>query len=100
MSRSADERVQVHEFRLELGEFAHACGITTVLVEELVREGVLAPRQQAPGFSGDELVRVRRAMRLQRDFEAPLPRVAVWLDMLDEIERLRARLRAAGLGED
>lgn len=100
MSRSAGEHVQVQEFRLELAEFAHACGITTVFVEELVREGVLAPREQAPVFSGDEVVRVRRAVRLQRDFEASLPSVAVMLDLLDEIERLRARLRAAGLEQD
>jgi chaperone modulatory protein CbpM len=39
-------------------------------------------------------------MRLQRDFEATLPSVAVMLDLLDEIDRLRARLRRAGLEPD
>jgi len=98
MSHSANEHVLVDEgFRLELAEFARVCGTTTVYVEELVREGVLATREQPLGFSGDEVTRVRRALRLQRYFEASLPSVAVMLELLDEIERLRSQLRRAGL---
>lgn len=99
MSRSGDH-VLMDEFRLELAEFARACGTTTIFVEELVQEGVLAPREQAPGFSGDEVVRVRRAVRLQRDFDASLPSVAVMLDLIDEVERLRTRLRSLGIESD
>jgi MerR HTH family regulatory protein len=40
---------------------------------------------------------VRRIRRLQRDFEANLQSVAVMLDLIDEIERLQARLHRAGL---
>jgi chaperone modulatory protein CbpM len=85
--------------RLELTEFARACGTTTAFVEELILEGVLPPRTQAPapGFSGDEVARVRRVLRLQRDFDATLASAAVMLDLLDEIERLRASLRRAGV---
>jgi hypothetical protein len=41
---------------------------------------------------------VRRIQRLQRDFEANLQSVAVMLDLLDEVDRLRAALQRAGLG--
>jgi chaperone modulatory protein CbpM len=60
-----------------------------------LEEFAVAPPVQAPRwrFGGDELARVRRIRRLQRDFEAPLQSVAVMLDLLDEIDRLHALLR-------
>ena len=48
-------------------------------------------------FGGVELARARRIRRLQRDFEANLQSVAVMLDLMDEIDRLRAVLQRAGL---
>jgi hypothetical protein len=67
----------------------------------LIAEELIAPaRAQPPGFGGAEVARVRRVLRLQRDFEASLSAVAVLLDLLDENERLRARLRCAGLETD
>lgn len=84
---------------LELPEFARACGVEVEFVTLLVDEGLLAPAQAQPAwrFGGDELARVRRIRRLQRDFEAGLPGVAVILDLIDEVERLRGLLRRAGL---
>jgi chaperone modulatory protein CbpM len=84
---------------LELDEFARACGVETEFVLTLVDEGLVQPPVAAPPwrFGGDELVRVRRIRRLQRDFEANLQSVAVMLDLLDEVERLRAALHRAGL---
>lgn len=87
------------EHALELAEFAAACGIDPAFVRLLVEEGLLAPEAEEPQwrFGGEELTRVRRIRRLQRDFEANLQSVAVMLDLIDEIERLRARLRSAGI---
>lgn len=84
---------------LELEEFARACGADAQFVRLLVDEGLLVPPVATPAwrFSGDELARVRRIRRLQRDFEANLASVAVMLDLLDEVERLRTQLRRAGL---
>jgi chaperone modulatory protein CbpM len=84
---------------LELDEFARACGVEVQFVRALVDEGLVQPPVVAPlwRFGGDELARVRRIRRLQRDFEANLQSVAVMLDLLDEIERLRAELHRAGL---
>jgi chaperone modulatory protein CbpM len=82
------------EQALELESFATACGTDAEFVRRLVEEGLVQPLAEAPGwrFGGEELARVRRIRRLQRDFEANLQSVAVMLDMLDEIARLRAAL--------
>jgi chaperone modulatory protein CbpM len=87
---------------LELTEFAQACGTSTAFIDELMREGVLQPRDPHAGsrFGAAEILRVRRVVRLQHAFDAPLPSVAVMLELLDEIERLRARLRNAGIAPD
>lgn len=81
---------------LELDEFARACGVEARFVRELVDEGLVQPSQPWR-FGSDEIARVGRICRLQRDFEANLQSVAVMLDLLDEVERLRAELLRAGL---
>ena len=87
------------EHALELEQFAAACGIEAAFVRLLVEEGLLAPAVEHPAwrFGGEELSRVRRICRLQRDFEANLQSVAVMLDLIDEIERLRAQLQRSGI---
>lgn len=84
---------------LELEAFAAACGAEVAFVRLLVDEGLLQPALQQPAwrFSGEALTRVRRIRRLQRDFEANLQSVAVMLQLIDEIERLRAALHRAGI---
>jgi len=84
---------------LELEAFAAACGTEVEFVRLVVDEGLVQPVALQPAwrFGGEELARVRRICRLQRDFEANLQSVAVMLDLLDEIERLRAQLQRAGI---
>jgi len=87
------------ENALELEAFAAACGTEAEFVRLLVTEGLVQPLVDQPAwrFGGEELARVRRICRLQRDFEANLQSVAVMLDLIDEIERLRAQLQRAGI---
>jgi chaperone modulatory protein CbpM len=81
---------------LELEAFARACSVEAAFVRQLVDEGLL--NLPAPWrFGGDELARVRRICRLQRTFDANLQSIAVMLDLLDEVERLRLTLLRAGL---
>ena len=89
----------IDEHALELEAFAAACGTEAEFVRLLVDEGLVQPVALQPAwrFGGEELARVRRICRLQRDFEANLQSVAVMLDLIDEIERLRARLQRAGI---
>lgn len=87
------------EHALELDDFANACGLQADVVRQLVDEGLVRPAVEQPcwRFGGEELSRVRRIRRLQRDFDANLQSVAVMLDLLDEIDRLRAHLQRAGI---
>jgi chaperone modulatory protein CbpM len=84
---------------LDLEAFAAACGTEVEFVRVLVDEGLVQPVAQQPAwrFSGEALARVRRIRRLQRDFEANLQSVAVMIELIDEIDRLRAVLHRAGL---
>jgi chaperone modulatory protein CbpM len=84
---------------LDLEAFAAACGADAGFIRVLVDEGLVEPVAQQPAwrFSGEALARVRRIRRLQRDFEANLQSVAVMLELIDEVERLRAALHRAGL---
>ncbi len=100
----ADEHSQVisgllidEETTLTLSEFARACAVRVDWVVELVDEGVLEVQGREPGrwaFSGAMLARGRTAVRLQRDLELSAASVALVLDLLDELESLRARLQA------
>jgi len=47
-------------------------------------------------FGSDALARVRRIQRLQADFDASLPAVALMLDLIDENDRLRSQLQRLG----
>jgi chaperone modulatory protein CbpM len=87
-----DESVEI-----SLDEICRVCQIHTELVIELVDAGVVEPRGDEPEqwqFPGPALRRIERALRLQRDLDINLPGVAVVLDLLDEVERLRARVDA------
>ena len=65
---------------------------------EFVEEGVLEVTTTVDAsewrFAGGALRRARTAARLQRDLELNLVGVALALDLMDEIERLRRDLQA------
>jgi chaperone modulatory protein CbpM len=78
-----------------ISELTRVCGISTDEVRIMVGEGMLHPLGAEPRqwrFSGVEVRRARRAMRLQHDLELNLAGTALALDLLDEIERMRERL--------
>jgi chaperone modulatory protein CbpM len=86
-----DERAE-----LSLKELSWACSSSTEWIIELVDEGVLEPIGQERThwrFSGPNLLRARAAMRLQHDLNVNLAGVALALDLMDEIETMRERLR-------
>lgn len=79
---------------LTLTELSGVCRVREEQIVELVEEGIIEPdiRQQDWVFPSTELRRIRRAVRLQRDLEINAAGVALALDLLEEIEELRARL--------
>ena len=93
-----DERVE-----LTLTEVSEACATSTEWVVELVHEGVLEPLnddRHAWRFSGYGLSRALAASRLRRDLGLNTAGVALALQMMAEIETLRAKLRHLQGGTD
>ena len=81
---------------LTLDELSCACSVRVERIIELVEEGILDPVGSEVGewcFPGSSLGRARVAMHLQRDLDINVAGVALVLDLLDELESLRARLR-------
>jgi len=85
---------------LTLDDICRACAAQTDMIVELVDEGVLAPQgntsNNAPEhwhFTGAHLQRARVALRLQNDLGVNLAGAALALELLDELDALRARLQ-------
>ncbi len=81
-----------------LEELSASCAVKTDYIMELVEEGIVEPMEQQRDqqhwtFTGQSLLRVRKTRRLQRDLGVNLAGIALLLDMMEEIERLRERLQ-------
>ena len=79
-------------------ELCLACNVDANWIGGLVEHGVIEPIGQASTdwrFTSLSIVRIAKAKRLERDLNLDLPGVAVVLDLLDEIDDLRAQLRKA-----
>ncbi|NTV09674.1 MAG: MerR family transcriptional regulator [Zoogloea sp.] len=89
---------------LSLEELSVSCTVSHQWVIEHVQAGVLpADPGSDPGrwaFSGRDLLRTRRIHALERDFDANPELAGLVADLVDELERLRIRLRRAGLPSD
>jgi chaperone modulatory protein CbpM len=84
------------ESSLTLGELSRACKMHAEWIVELVDQGILEPGGRDVThwcFSGPSLHRARKVMHLQRDLGVNLAGAALVLDLVEEIEGLRARLR-------
>ena len=87
------------ESGLSLQDICRVCAAQSVEIIELVHEGVLHPGGESDSdwqFTGVHVHRAQRALRLQRDLGVNLPGVALALQLMDEMEHLRARLQAMG----
>jgi chaperone modulatory protein CbpM len=74
------------DMELSLADICAACGIDAGWLEEMMAHGAIA---QA---SVSSITRIRKARRLEQDFELNPAGIALALDLLDEIERIRAEL--------
>lgn len=96
MSRRAITGVLLDERVIySLQDVCRVCGSRSEWVVELVEHGILHPTGSGRGdweFPGSSLHTAMRAHRLQRDLGLNLAGVALALELLDEIEALRARI--------
>jgi chaperone modulatory protein CbpM len=106
MTRLIDPQLLDEQLELTLRDMCHICGVHAEFLVELVSEGIIEARGAGPGrrrasspvqrwrFDGVAVVRVQRAVRLQQDLGVNLAGVALALDLLDELEALRAGARS------
>ena len=81
---------------LTLPELCRTCALDVEQVMDMVAEGILEPRGRSPRewrFTGPQVWRVRVAVHLQYDLQLNLAGAALAVDLLEEIETLRERLR-------
>ena len=83
------------ETRLTLRQLCDACAVRAEYIIELVDEGFIEPSGTERShwcFNGVTIRRVQKAKRLQHDLGINLAGVALAIELIDEIEFLRARL--------
>lgn len=91
--------IAMEEACLTLEQLAAACAVEPEWVLRHIREGFFP----APGgptaewrFSSEALRRARRIRDIERDFEAVPELAALFADLLEEMDAMRARLARAG----
>jgi chaperone modulatory protein CbpM len=85
------------EVTLSLAEMCRAADVCAEDLIAMVEEGVLEPSGSSPTawrFPASNLRRLFVTVRLQRDLDLNLPGAALALDLLEEVQTLRRRLRA------
>lgn len=76
-------------------EICTLCRVEDELVHEMVNEGLVIPEGSSPEnwrFNGLAVKRIQVTIRLQNDLRVNLPGAALVLDLLEELEELRALL--------
>lgn len=79
--------------QLDMEEFCEVADLSAAYVIEIVEHGILEPHGAAPEhwrFTDVELVLAKRAAKLQRDLDLEWEGVALALDLLEEVQQLRA----------
>lgn len=81
---------------LSLEELCRVCAVEPIWVIHHVEEGLLEPLTGPSDhwrFTGSSLKRTRRMRELERDFDAVPELAALMVDLLEEVEMLRSRVR-------
>jgi len=95
-----------HQTDISLEELSRGCAIEADFILELIEEGVIAPETgSAPDrwrFTSLQVRHAAVAWRLQRDLGVNLAGAALALQLLDEVETLRAQItaNASATGDD
>lgn len=84
------------EYSFTLSEISRRCEVPAEKILILVGEGVLSPcgrTQRDWRFASADLVRALCALRLERDLGVNTAGAALAVELMDEVQRLRERVR-------
>jgi chaperone modulatory protein CbpM len=76
---------------LPIHEICRAYGVERSLIVSMIEYGIVTPRQ-GELVEGSDLARLCKAARLYKDLQVNVQGIAVILDLLDELESMRARI--------
>lgn len=79
--------------QVNMAEFCEATDLSVAYVIEIVEHGIVEPVGTSPEswrFTDYELALAKRASALQKDLELEWEGVALALDLLEEVQQLRA----------
>jgi chaperone modulatory protein CbpM len=91
--------VFLDDVTLTLEELAHACGVEADWIMERIESEILKhPGEHHPHwrFRSIEVIRVRRLISIERDFDANPEVAALVVDLLEELDRQKEQLKAVG----
>lgn len=86
-----DENTRIH-----VTELCHICHIEPDFIIEMVEFGILEPEGDTSEnwqFRGPDVYVTKTVLRLQRDLEVNLSGAAVIVQMMEEVEELRQKIR-------
>jgi chaperone modulatory protein CbpM len=96
--------IVLDETQISLDEVAGNCNVTRSWIIEHVEAGVLLdnpdPDPARWHFTSRDLLRARQLRTIERQFEANAELAGLFVDLLEEVGRLRRRLRREGLDLD
>lgn len=89
-------QVVVEEETLSLEALCENCGLTPQTITTYIQEGLIEGQSGAPErwtFSRLTMIRIRKAARLEQDLRLNPAGAVLALELMDEIEALRNRLK-------
>ena len=89
----------IEEDSLTLGQLCRACDVHADWIISIVEESIIEPQGENIRFwrfSGKSMLRACSALRLQRDLGVNLAGIALALDLMEELENLRAQMKTLG----
>ena len=95
------DAILLDDVTLNLDELARCCQVSREWVIERVQYGLLLDGEAVSAdpaawiFDSRSLIRMKRIIAVERDFECNPELAGLVADLVEEIEQLRARLRAS-----
>lgn len=83
------------QFELSFDELCEACHVSPDFIRELIEYGAIEPRGisiEVWRFNPDHMRRIQTVKRLQNDLDVNLAGAVLVVDLMDQIEEMRAQI--------